>query len=58
MFIWKCQKKNVLYTWNEAINYLDNLEVSTDDSDSEDSINFQSATLLNFQWMKITGHWQ
>ena len=54
----KMSKKNVLYTWNEAINYLDNLEVSTDDSDSEDSINFQSATLLNFQWMKITGHWQ
>ena len=31
------------FTLDEAIDYLDNLEVSTDDSDSEDNSNFQSA---------------
>ena len=31
------------FTLNEAIAYLDNLEVSVDNSDSEDDRNFQSA---------------
>ena len=33
-------------TLNEAIAYSDHLEVSTDDSDSEDDSNFQSAKIF------------
>ena len=36
-------RKNTL---NEAIAYLDHLEVSTDDSDSENDSNFQSAKIF------------
>ena len=34
------------FTLNEATDYLDNLQVSTDDSDSEDDSNFQSAKIF------------
>ena len=34
------------FTLNEATDYLDNLQVSTDGSDSEDDSNFQSAKIF------------
>lgn len=38
--------KKKCFTLNEATDYLDNLQVSTDGSDSEDDSNFQSAKIF------------